>query len=36
MSEANNLVQCYNRGCGQKYDPNQNTDGKSKKYVPTI
>lgn len=24
-----NLLQCYNRGCGQKFDPNKNNDGKN-------
>ncbi|KAF9809184.1 hypothetical protein SFRURICE_020468 [Spodoptera frugiperda] len=24
MPESQNLVQCYNRGCGQLFDPNQN------------
>lgn len=24
----NETLQCYNRGCGQKYDPNKNNDGK--------
>ena len=22
------LLQCYNRGCGQKYVPSENNDGK--------
>lgn len=28
MSGEQNLVQCYNRGCGQKYDPCKNSEGK--------
>lgn len=23
-----NLITCYNKGCGQKYNPNENDDGK--------
>jgi len=26
MVDDNALLQCYNRGCGQKFDPNQNND----------
>lgn len=26
--EANMALLCYNRGCGQNYDPDQNKDGK--------
>lgn len=28
MANEELLEQCYNRGCGQKYDPTTNTDGK--------
>lgn len=31
MSE-DKLVLCYNRGCGQKYDPDKNSEGKVKKW----
>lgn len=24
----NQLLQCYNRGCGQKYDPDDNKESK--------
>lgn len=27
-SEGCQLIHCYNRGCGQKYDPNENTEGR--------
>lgn len=27
MPEDKNLVQCYNRGCGQVFDPNKNDKG---------
>lgn len=26
-SEGNQLFHCYNRGCGQKFDPNENREG---------
>jgi hypothetical protein len=26
-SEGSPLCHCYNRGCGQKFDPNENTEG---------
>ncbi|PNF28624.1 Cysteine and histidine-rich domain-containing protein [Cryptotermes secundus] len=26
-SEGNELFHCYNRGCGQKFDPNENREG---------
>lgn len=28
MSNQNDLLQCYNRGCGKKFDPKNNEDGK--------
>lgn len=28
MENDTELLQCYNRGCGQKYDSNKNSDGK--------
>lgn len=28
MPENKNLVQCYNRGCGQLFDPSDNSKGK--------
>ena len=27
MSDGKVLVNCYNRGCGQKFDPSNNTEG---------
>lgn len=27
MPEDKHLVQCYNRGCGQAFDPNDNEKG---------
>lgn len=27
-SDDSELVVCYNKGCGQKFDPNKNTAGK--------
>ena len=27
MSNEKILLTCYNRGCGQKFDPNNNKDG---------
>lgn len=32
MPEDKNLVQCYNRGCGQLFDPKNNDKGKSKNF----
>lgn len=26
-SEGSQLLHCYNRGCGQKFDPNENREG---------
>lgn len=26
------LVNCYNKGCGQKFDPSDNSDGKKRKF----
>jgi len=26
-SEGSQLLHCYNRGCGQKFDPNENSEG---------
>lgn len=28
MSQETNLLLCYHRGCGKKFDPNDNKDGK--------
>lgn len=28
MPENKNLVQCYNRGCGQLFDPKENDKGR--------
>lgn len=27
MSDEKTLLICYNRGCGQKFDPNTNKEG---------
>ena len=27
MSQEENLLHCYNRGCGKKFDPNNNKEG---------
>ena len=27
MSQEENLLPCYNRGCGKKFDPNDNKEG---------
>ena len=26
-SDAYQLINCYNRGCGQKFDPSENKEG---------
>lgn len=33
MTENTVLLQCYNRGCGQKYNPSENKEGKRRGYV---
>lgn len=31
-SEGVQLFHCYNRGCGQKFDPNENKEGNKKMF----